>query len=326
LHSYEPTMLSGFSNGYVPRGRALPSPRTSTGRRARVLLALLCVLAAAACRKSGDDGGASPGPSPSPTPTPGSPIAYTAVGASDAIGVGSSAPCIPFTACPDGRGYVPLVARELGSGGSMVTLSNLGLPAVVLSPAIQAIGNQYGRGIPGNFLEQEMPFVARSSTVVSIFAGGNDTNAIGTAVDRGAGAGDPNGYIDQQVRGFANDYTALVRGIRARAPSARIVVMNLPNMAALPYAARYTLTQRRYLQRIAVGFSGEGANALVSEGVVVVDLMCNSRSYQSGNYSGDGFHPNDAGYAFLASELVRAIRTPGYPPPQGDCGFMRSVG
>ena len=43
-------------------------------------------------------------------------------------------------------------------------------------------------------------------------------------------------------------------------------------------------------------------------------------------YSGDGFHPNDAGYAYLASELVRAIRTAGYPPPQADCGFMRIVG
>jgi len=321
-------MLFRFSIRRVPRDRGIPPVRTATVHRSRPLLALVCVLviAAGACRKSGDDGGPSPGPSPSPTPTPGTPVAYTAIGASDAVGVGSSAVCIPFTACPDGRGYVPLVARELGSDGTTVTLSNLGIPATVLSPAIETIGNQYGRGIPGNFLEQEMPFVPRSSTVVTIFAGGNDTNAIGTAVDRGAAGGDPNGYIDQQVRGFASDYTALVRGIRARAPSARIVAMNLPNMAALPYAARFSLTQRRYLQRIAVGFSREGANALVSEGVVVVDLMCNARSYQSGNYSSDGFHPNDAGYAFLASELVRAIRTAGYPPPQGDCGFMRSVG
>ena len=114
---------------------------------------------------------------------------------------------------------------------------------------------------------------------MTIFAGGNDTNAIGTAVDRGAAGGDPNGYIDRQVQGFASDYAALVRGVRARAPSARIVAMNLPNMAALPYAAGFTLTQRRYLQRISVGFS-EGANALVAEGVVVVDLMCDPRSYE----------------------------------------------
>ena len=308
---------------YILRPRTPVRAGLRTASRVRLLLALFPLLAfvLVACNNTEDSGGGTP----APTPPPGRPIAYTAIGASDAVGVGSSAPCLPLTACADGRGYVPLVARELGSDGTTVTLSNLGIPGGVLSPAIQAIGNQYGRGIPGNFLEHAMPFVSRSSTVVTIFAGGNDTNAIATAVDRGAAGGDPNGYIDRQVQSFASDYAALVRGVRARAPDARIVAMNLPNMAALPYAAAFTLAQRRYLQRISVGFS-EGTNELVNEGVVVVDLMCDSRSYDSGMYSGDGFHPNDAGYAYLANELVRAIRTAGYPPPQGDCGFRRSVG
>ena len=300
--------------------RALPP---GAGR----VLALLCLawvalITVAACNTSDGDGGMSP----SPTPTPGTPISYTALGASDAVGYGSSAPCVPFTACPDGRGYVPLVARELGDDGTTVTLTNLGLPGAVLSPAVQAIGNQYGRGIPGNLLDQEMPFVPRASTVVTVFAGGNDSNAIGTAVDRGAGGSDPNGYIDQQIDRFARDYVTLVRGIRDRAPSARIVAVNLPNMAGLPYAAGLSTVQRRYLQRISVGFSRAGANALTAHGVVVVDLLCDARSYQTGHYSGDGFHPNDPGYAFLASEVTRAIRMPGYPAPQGDCGFMRSAG
>jgi len=276
----------------------------------------------AACGKSETSSGVSP----SPVPEPGKPIAYTAIGASDAVGFGSSAPCLPFSVCPDGRGYVPLVARELGSDGTTVTVSNLGIPGTVLSPGVQAIGNQYGSSIPGNFLEQEVRFVPRSSTVVTVFAGGNDTNAIGRAVERGAAGGDPNGYIDAQVRSFASDYAALVRGIRDRASSARIVVMNLPNMAGLPYAAGFNSTQRQYLQRISVGFSREGANALAGQGVIVVDLLCDPRSYQSGMYSSDGFHPNDAGYAYLATELVRAIRTADYPPPQGDCGFTRIVG
>jgi lysophospholipase L1-like esterase len=293
---------------------------TAAGAGARVLLVVISLLTFVACNTTEDPGGA-----PVPTPQPGTPIAYTAIGASDAIGIGSSAPCLPLTQCPDGRGYVPLVARELGRDATTVTLSNLGIPGAVLSPAIQAIGNQYNRGIPGNFLEQSMPFVSRSSTIVTIFAGGNDTNAIGTAVERGAGGGDPDAYIDRQVQGFRSDYAALVRGVRARAPSARIVAANLPNMAALPYAAAFSATQRRYLQRISVGFS-QAANALVTEGVVVVDLMCDPRSYGGGMYSGDGFHPNDAGYAYLATELVRAIRTAGYPAPQEDCGFMRSVG
>ena len=135
----------------------------------------------------------------------------------------------------------------------------------------------------------------RASTVVTVFAGGNDTNAIGTAVERGAGGGDPDGYIDAQVRSFASDYAALVRGIRQRAPSARIVAMNLPNMAGLPYAAGFARTERQYLQRISVGFSREGANALVAQGVVVVDLLCDPRSYQGGCPQATGSIPTMPG-------------------------------
>jgi hypothetical protein len=65
-------------------------------------------------------------------------------------------------ALPRGRGYVQVVARELQREGRTVTLSNLGVPGYVLSPTVQAIGNQYGRGIQGNFLEQQLPFVRRT--------------------------------------------------------------------------------------------------------------------------------------------------------------------
>jgi hypothetical protein len=74
------------------------------------------------------------------------------------------------------------------------------------------------------------------------------------------------------------------------------------------------------MQRTSVGF-GRQANALVSDGVIVVDLLCDPRSYQAGNYSSDGFHPNDAGYAYLTGLVVQAATaTPG--SPQADCTFM----
>src|SRR5262245_37883241 len=64
--------------------------------RRLVIAALLASFASAvACSKSEDP------TSPSPSPGEG-PIFYTAIGASDGIGFGSSAPCIPFTDCPDG--------------------------------------------------------------------------------------------------------------------------------------------------------------------------------------------------------------------------------
>jgi lysophospholipase L1-like esterase len=290
-----------------------------TVRAIALLISLACLLAGVACSKKSDDSG----PGPSPVPTPSGPVSYTALGASDAAGVGSSVPCIPFTQCPDGKGYVPVLVRALESAGRTVTLHNLGIPAAVLSPSIQALGQQYGRDIPGNFLEQELPFVARDSTLVTIFAGGNDANAVGTAVSRGGAGADVANFIEQQARGFGADYARLVSGVRSRAASARVIVLNLPNLALLPYVAGRSTSDRRILQDIAVAFSRE-ANAMAAQGVVVLDLMCNARSYDRSNYSSDGFHPNDAGYAWLASEVQVAIEGAVAAPPS-DCGFMRGI-
>jgi lysophospholipase L1-like esterase len=215
---------------------------------------------------------------------------------------------------------VPGLVRALEGQGSTVTLMNLGLPGAVLSPSIQALGNQYGRDIQANFIDQEMPFVRRTATLVTVFAGGNDTNAVATAVDRGAAGGDPQGFIDQRVAEFGRDYGTLVAGIRQRAPGARIIVLNLPNFAGLPYTAGYRAEQKRWMQRISVGFARR-ANALASQGAVIVDLLCDPRSYQASNYSADGFHPNDAGYAFMTDKTFQAI-TAG-SSAQDDCSFAR---
>jgi hypothetical protein len=62
--------------------------------------------------------------SESPTsPTPDGPIFYTAIGASDGIGFGSSSPCIPFTDCPDaaevGTVHQELVTQTQGVAGDL---------------------------------------------------------------------------------------------------------------------------------------------------------------------------------------------------------------
>ena len=115
---------------------------------------------------------------------------------------------------------------------------------------------------------------------MTIFAGGNDANAIGSAVRAGNGGADPRAYIDTQVRNFGRDLATLVNGIRERAPQARIVLLNLPNLAGLPYVSTYPVAERSVLQRIAVGFSAQ-ANALAASNVLVIDLMCDDRSYHA---------------------------------------------
>ena len=50
------------------------------------------------------------------TAAPGRPAPrYTALGASDAVGIGASVPCLPFTDCPGGTGYVPRILEKLAS-------------------------------------------------------------------------------------------------------------------------------------------------------------------------------------------------------------------
>jgi lysophospholipase L1-like esterase len=285
-----------------------------------VWLAALLLIGSTACTTRNSSPGA-----PSPTPDPNAPIYYTAIGASDAAGVGSSIPCVPFAACPNGTGYVPTIARGLATGGRSVTLMNMGIPAAVLSPRIQALGAQYGRSIPANILDSEAPFVPTATTIITVFAGGNDANTIAAAVGGGAGGGDPTGFIDQQIGAFGDDFAALVRLVRQRAPAAQLVIANLPNFAGMPFTASFSVDDKRIMQRITVGLSTRVINAYVSQGIAVVDLMCDPRFLLPSIFSSDGFHPNDTGHAILASEMLKALTQPGYPSPQSSCAQMALI-
>lgn len=277
--------------------------------------ALFAVLLTSACSSSGGDTPTSP----SGAPAAGSSLVYSAVGASDVIGYGSSSPCLPFEDC-NGNGYVWVAARELRAQGYGVTVGSLGIPAAVISRSFQDLGTQNGRIIGGNLLDQEVPFVNRSADFVTVFTGGNDVNTITAALGNGAGGADQAAYIDQKVAQFAADYTSLVGGVRGRAPNARIIVLNLPNLAGIPYLASASLSQKQAAQRASVRMTTSAINTL--QGVTVIDLMCDARLYQPSLYSSDGFHPNDAGYALIGAEVVRALTALSYPAPRSSCAQM----
>jgi lysophospholipase L1-like esterase len=282
------------------------------------LLSLLTVavfISSAACNKKPE----SPtGPTPSPNT-----FVYVAIGASDAVGVGSSVLCAGTLDCPNGTSYVYVLKRRLQSAGKTVTLTNLGVPGAVMSPAIQALTRQIGRNdVPANFIENQVPFVGSSTTHVTVFAGGNDANAIAQAIRAGVpGSDTPNdirAYVDRQVQQWGEDFAELIRRIRSRAPNARVVVYNLPNLAALPYVSRNTTVERGVLQRIAVGLS-DRINASASSNVLVVDLLCESRIYAAGNVSSDGFHPSDQGYQLMAELGYPALADGTAATPSPNC-------
>lgn len=268
-------------------------------RMRQAFLVFALAAACAGCTKSPTSPSA---PSPSPSPSTSTTISYTAIAASDGIGFGGSAPCVPFTECPSGTGYVQILTRQLGASGRNVVHLNLSLPGAVLSRAVEDLATSIGRTVPGNFIEREAPFVPTATTHVTIFAGGNDANTIAqAAADKGGST--PEAYVDAQLRQWGTDIEDLVKRIRDRAPNARIVALNLPNLAGAPYLAFRTLPEKRLMQRVAVGLA-DRVNALTSRNVLVVDLMCDARMLQPANYASDGFHPSDAGYSVIA-QLVR---------------------
>jgi lysophospholipase L1-like esterase len=222
-------------------------------------------------------------------------------------------------------GYVPVATRQLRAQGFTVTLRNNGIATAVIGRDFQTLGQQYNRFIAGNFIDQEMNFILPDSTLVTIFAGINEVNVVTAALGAGAGGADPNAYMDVQVRAFGADYATLLDGIRARAGAPRIILLNVPNPAGLPYLAGVSLAQRQAAQRIAVAMTKTVVNPLATGNLVVVDLMCDARSYLPSNYFSDGLHPNDAGYAFIASEVVRAVTSASYPAPQTSCSAMTLV-
>jgi lysophospholipase L1-like esterase len=215
-----------------------------------------------------------------------------------------------------------VLARQLRSGRD-VTVLNLGIPASVLSPSIEAVARQIGRDVTGNYVDRQMPFVPTNSTLITIAGGVNDANAIGEAIEKGAGGTGIDAYIGAQARAFGADFDRLVQGVRSRARDSFIVVLNVPNLAALPYAAQYPLAHRQVLQAISVAFSRE-ANRQAGAGVAVVDILCDPAVYQPSNLSRDGFHPNDAGYAYVASRLA-AVVNGAASTPASSCAAMTAV-
>ena len=283
------------------------------------IVSVLSAVVAISCSSSSSPTG------PNPLPAANSTIQYTAVGASDVNGIGASIQCLDlFGECPTSTGYVYVARRQLQAKGFTVNFLQLGIPTATIGRDFQDLGNKHNHIVVGNFIENEAIVVPANATLITIFAGGNDVNVVTGALGAGEGASDQIGYINAQVAAFGADYATLLNMLRSRASSARIVVINLPNMGAMPFLAGAPLLQRQAAQKLSVGMTTTVINPLTAQGVLVVDLMCDPRFYQASTFSSDGFHPSDAGYAMMAAEVVAAATT-SYKSPQSSCAQMTLV-
>jgi lysophospholipase L1-like esterase len=288
--------------------------RPMSSRTRLVTLAALAALAVA-CSKGSD----------SPTaPSPGGPtgVLYGNISASDATGYMSSVECFPFTECAgNATGWVQTLFRRLQQSGP-ATINNTGVPGQVISQAFEDLGRRIGRTYPGNFITNQVPFVKANTTVLTIFAGGNDANTIGQIIQAQQAGDDLRGFIDGQVRQFGDDVAALIRAARQKAPNTKVVLLNLPNLGGAPYMSRSSAIDRGIMQRIAVGMT-DRINAQVGPNTFVVDLMCDARILEPSSFSSDGFHPSDRGYALMAEIAYPAVANNNHPAPAADCALRR---
>ena len=289
----------------------------------RIVLVVSVMVMSQGCDKLGL--GKSP-TEPTGPPTAGSTIYYTAVGASDANGVGSSVPCVPFDECTGGMGYVPVTSRSLKTQGFNVTVLNLGIPTAVIGRDFQTLGQQYNRIIAGNFIDQEMQFVQPNATLVTIFAGINEVNVVTAALGGGAGgirSERLHGRTGPSVRRRLRD--AACR-IRTRAGSPRIVVLNVPNPAGLPYLAGTSLAQRQAGQRDCGGHDeNRGQSTAVEQ-----HRRCGSDVRLAQLHSRPTTRPTGCIPTMPATRTSRPrwsrrLRSASYPAPQNSCSAMTIV-
>lgn len=283
--------------------------------RISILLSLCAtVLTLTSCNDSGT-------PVSATVPPPaGWPIVYAAVGGSDVIGVGSSRPCPLFDDC-NGNGYPWVAARRLAAAGYAMTVVPSGIPGAVAGPALRDLAIQAGRTDVADTLSvSALARVRQTNSLVTLASGAQDLNVILSAIDRGLGGADAAAFVDRQAAVFAGEFGALRRGARENAPGARLVVINLPNLAAFPYLAAAPPARRQLAQRAAVAMSA--AMNSTSDAVRVIDLMCDSRFYQPAAFGADGFHLSDAGHDMLGAAIAEALTAATYPAPRTSCPQM----
>ena len=93
----------------------------------------------------------------------------------------------------------------------------------------------------------------------------------------------------------------------------------------MPFLAGASLARRQAAQRAAVGMTKTVVNPLVSSSVTVDRSDVRRAQLHRVELLVGRPAPNDAGYAFISSEVVKAITSSSYPAPQSSCAGMTIV-
>ncbi len=261
----------------------------------RSVIAVLTVLALAACSGNDDDGGSSPGSSPGSEPADAR-DRYVALG--DSFTAAPGVPPQVGGACGrSGVNYPSLVAESLG----------LALTDVSCSGADSA-----------GVLAQQVPAVADDAAAVTVSVGGNDDGlfarlAFGTLDRRGVAA---------TLRTVERNVGEVVDAVTAAAPDARVVVVSYPRLlpasGTCPDRVPFATGDYRFVDRVNRGLVEAQRRAAAKAGVGFADVyaaseghdICSDEPWVNGaDTAPDGtipFHPFAVGQAGMA-DVVEAV-------------------
>lgn len=230
------------------------------------LYLLLMALALTACNAapgaSVTSTGSGVGPSPTATPVP--PVIYSALGASDALGVGATDPAT--------EGYVPRIIARLPKGSLAL---NVGVSGILLHDALQ----------------QELPeAMAFHPTLITVWLVGNDFR---DCTPLNQYAADLNTLLAQlAARTSAKVFVA-------DTPDMSL----LPYFSQSHGAGGGTCVEgagTAQVRALALQWNTVIDPIILQHGDVVVDLYHTDLASHPSYVSSDGFHPSSEGYARLA--------------------------
>ena len=166
---------------------------------------------AVACRGCSKGGSSSSPTQPSPTPLRRRRSSTRPSAPATPWGWAAARPACHSSPCPNGTGYVPVLARRLAETRQVQT-TNLGIPAAVLSPEIQQLGPAVRAHHPGELHPGRDAVRAPRLDARDHLRGRQRCQHHRHGGRGGAGGNDPVGFIDQQVRGFGQSFDVLLRG------------------------------------------------------------------------------------------------------------------
>ncbi len=232
---------------------------------------------------------------PAPAPTP---VVYAALGDSITLGGGASTPA---------NDYVSLVGAALNA-----TVTNLGIGSEFSGPVNTTIGTT--AVVNGGVLADEVPRIPTNANLVSLFIGTNDLWLASELTKVGGNAA----VIAPAIStAYARNLRAIIAGIKARAPGARVALLTVPN-PAYRYDAGKTAAVRA---AITATDDAMRQDLIATAGAVVVDLQCDPQLYTTAGYSSVyDLHPNDTGHAEIAKDVLAALN--GAKPPKA-CPYLQ---